>query len=111
MDPMSKILLEVAHERGKQDAKMGEQNWPSVCARELDDSTYAQIYGIPSEQMAKRAYDVAATAGDLTWTDIAIEELAEVVEAPSEAHRRAELIQLAAVCVAWIEAIDRRGAK
>ena len=57
-------------------------------------------------------------AGNCTWAHIAVEEMAEAVEAATDAAQgrgvlaalRKELVQLAAVIVAWIEAIDRRGA-
>jgi hypothetical protein len=37
-----------------------------------------------------------------------VEELCEVLSATSEHHRRDELVQLAAVAIAWIESIDRK---
>jgi len=45
----------------------------------------------------------------MTWAHIAIEELAEVVDAETEEERRAEWVQLAAVCISAIQSIDRNG--
>lgn len=76
-----KVLHEVADERVRQDARWGEQNHL-----------------------------------DFVWTAILGEEVGEVNEAILEGtfgdapmrHVRDELVQVAAVAVAWIEAIDRR---
>lgn len=55
---------------------------------------------------------------DMTWSAILTEEVGEVAQAALEARFngaepgavREELIQCAAVCVAWIECLDRRAA-
>ena len=50
---------------------------------------------------------------DLTWLAILSEEVGEVakglLEEDSPLHIREELVQVAAVAAAWIEAIDIRG--
>lgn len=87
-------------ERHRQDAKWGEQNHPSL--------HWALDYGyIPSETRARGECESAFELGYGSWTHIAFEEFCEAVHAPDEAHRREELVQLAAVCLAWIECIDR----
>jgi len=48
---------------------------------------------------------------DLYWLGVLMEEVGEAAKALIEgkfAHARVELVQCAAVCVAWIECIDRR---
>jgi NTP pyrophosphatase (non-canonical NTP hydrolase) len=48
---------------------------------------------------------------DLYWLGILVEEVGEVSRAVIEGDERGrdkELVEVAAVCVAWIEAIDRR---
>lgn len=75
------VLGEVAEERTRQDGKWGEQNHI-----------------------------------DFVWAAILGEEVGEVSEAVLEQtfsgappkHVRDELVQVAAVAVAWVEAIDRR---
>ena len=95
------ILDEVSAERVRQDAKWGEQNHPIV-------GLYPHRHCISSANDARATCDQAASLNKLSWAHILIEELAEVVESDNEAHAREELIQLAAVCVAAVEAIDRR---
>ena len=80
-DPGLRVPLEIVSERAKQDAKWGEQNHE-----------------------------------DGYWLGILMEEVGEVskeyIEAPyndsGDSELRQELIQVAAVAVAWVEAIDRR---
>lgn len=75
------VLLEVERERGRQDKKWGQQNH-----------------------------------GDAMWSLILGEEVGEACNAvlerlfqgSNDASTRDELIQVAAVAVAWVEAIDRR---
>lgn len=120
------VLAEVARERARQDEKWGEQNHPSGSPAPDGvsvDFHVSAIYEICSEIRAKFLCDTAAARGECTFAHIAIEELCEAVTAacdeastldvsymdgPPEAKTRAELVQLAAVVVAWIEAIDRR---
>lgn len=59
---------------------------------------------------AKRKCGDAQRRGDVTYRDVLEEERAEVLaEVGGSQLQRAELIQLAAVCARWIEAIDRSG--
>lgn len=64
-------------------------------------------YEIPSEQRAQFLCDLHAGSGNLTYAHIALEEFCEVVSEFDAVKRRNELVQLAAVTVAWIEKIDR----
>ncbi|WP_239134632.1 hypothetical protein [Streptomyces sp. SID12488] len=94
-----RVLSEVLAERIRQDAKWGEQNHP--------DGT-----GLPVYRHAARRYrdaaDRNAAAGVLTWRDVSNEEHFEALAESDPVKLRAELVQSAAVKVAWIEAIDRR---
>lgn len=59
---------------------------------------------------AKRRCGEAQARGDVTFRDVLEEERAEVLaEIGGSQLQRAELIQEAAVCVRWIEVIDRSG--
>lgn len=100
------IVAEMLVERSRQDKKWGVQNHPSIIDPDRWGAHYD--YGIPSEAAAKQACDDAAKFGEQTWASIAIEELSESVYAVNDELRREELIQLAAVALAWIECIDRR---
>lgn len=117
-DKTRDVLLEVAYERGRQDARWGEQNWqdvdttltmrPGGCTPER----MAQEYEIPTETRAKVLCETAFARGDGTYAHIAVEELCEAIAAGTNkgpAALRKELVQCAAVFVAWIECIDRRG--
>ena len=111
-----RVLVDVLTERTRQDAKWGEQNHPSVDAVLMGRSggcgpeRMADEYEIPWADRAKALCDDAAERGECTWAHIAVEELCEAVEAAveSDAACRGELVQLAAVIVAWIQCIDRR---
>ncbi len=103
------ILEEITAERARQDEKFGPQSHPSIL--DMPPKSLSSYYEIPLEQRAKDNCELAFSNNEGTWADIALEEFAEVVFAPDEASRRTELVQLAAVCVAWIEDLDRKNAK
>ena len=62
------------------------------------------------EKLSKSITKQAADAGKVDWTKIVLEELCEAFATTSPADLRAELIQTAAVLVAWVEDLDRRAA-
>lgn len=92
------VLAEVASERVRQNAKWGEQNHP--------DGTDATMRADADDIRAH--VERNAANGDLTWHDVLSEEFAEATAETDPARLRAELVQVAAVAVAWVEAIDRR---
>ena len=98
--PIHPILLEVARERASQDAQWGEQNHP--------DGTSIKNKWLAD--MARQITDDNAKDGTITWLDIVNEEIGEASAEEIPANLRAELIQSAAVLVAWVECIDRREA-
>ena len=120
---MSSVLHEILQERHRQNEKWGEQNHPDLrpgLAKylntpdgELDVVEVAEYYGVPTAFEAKALTDTTAAEGNASWVAIAVEELAEAVEAAALGHQialRTEVVQLAAVCVQWAQAIDRRRA-
>jgi len=110
---MKNVLEEVQLERDRQDKKWGQQNHPCLDQVLLNREggctqlRMAQNYSIPSEVMGKQTCDRRFDVGTGTWADIAIEEMCEIVGEFDPVKRREEIIQLAAVCVAWAEKIDR----
>ncbi|MER7213145.1 hypothetical protein ABT340_39290 [Streptosporangium sp. NPDC000239] len=96
---LTHIEEELRAERARQDARWGEQNHP--------DGTGLPIYQHSAHRHREHA-ERAAAAGVLAWRDILQEEVYEALAEGDPATLRAELIQVAAVAVAWIEAIDRR---
>ena len=96
------ILDELYAERMRQAAKFGEQNWP--------DGTGAEIFARQADA-AKVECEKGFKEGTLTWNHILTEEFFEALAEGAESDLRTELVQTAAVCVAWVEAIDRRRSK
>jgi hypothetical protein len=95
------VVREVAQERVAQDAKWGEQNHP--------DGTPGMWHMVTLDPLSRRvACDGAARDGTVTWAHILTEEVAEALAERDPATLRVELLQVAAVAVAWVEAIDRR---
>lgn len=96
------VLSNIREERVRQDTLWGEQNHPQVPPKHLRVGL-----GVCSERSAKFYCESARLDNKMTWAHIAIEEMAEVVDAETEEARRAEWVQLAAVCIAAIQSIDR----
>lgn len=92
------VLEEVAAERIRQDEKWGEQNHP--------DGTGGPEMVFCAE-LSKRMTDQAAQNGTLTYLHILEEEICEAFAETDKQKLRTELIQVAAVAVAWVEKIDR----
>jgi hypothetical protein len=103
------VLAEVRAERARQDATWGQQDHPDATR-----GAFYGDYGIISESDARERCDVAAKDGMCTFAHILIEEVAEAIDAAlidggtHDQDLRKELVQVAAVAVSWIEAIDRR---
>lgn len=94
-------LAGVRAERARQDELWGEQNHP-------DGTSAAMFEGAANDW--RRIVKAAAAKGKLTWRHILLEEAYEALASDDPAELRTELVQVAAVAVAWIEAIDRRTA-
>lgn len=109
------VLAEVDYERAQQDAKWGEQNHRDACPALLDreggasHQRLAEDLEIPTADRARFICQAAFGMGRGHWAAILQEEVSEAVGAiGNDAALRQELVQVAAVAVAWIEAIDRR---
>ncbi len=101
------VLAEVGTERERQESVWGEQNHPDGTGPNLGAwGRYGSMSELASE--ARRVCDRHAAAGTLTWFHILREEYAEAMAEDDPAKLRAELIQVAAVAVQWVAAIDRR---
>lgn len=113
MSNTESVLQGVAAERLRQEAKWGEQNHPNGTGAEgllLDDVSDPR-HGIRRFKALRNdaivQTDLRATDGTLTYADIFVEEVFEALAEEDPARLRAELIQCAAVAVAWVEKIDR----
>lgn len=106
---------EVLRERRRQDAKWG-------CQAHLEDyiggvngpqgpahaQARADWYGVPAEDVAKAHCREASQAKTVTWFDVLLEEVCEALGAETIDDLRGEVVQVAAVALAWLEALDLR---
>lgn len=92
-------LNDVLAERRRQHEKWGEQNLPDGYSSFSDRVRAAQ---------ARDACNRAASEHTVTWRHVLMEEVAETLAESDPDLLRAELVQVAAVALQWIEAIDRR---
>lgn len=104
------VLTEVAQERAAQEAKWGQQNHPNgtgpyVLGDVLTNGGHRYAVGLA--RWAKARTDLLAESGRCTYEAILTEEWAEALAESDPTRLRAELVQVAAVAVAWIEKIDR----
>lgn len=95
----SRVVGHVYSERGRQDARWGEQNHPDGTGSDLDRRLAVQ---------ARSRCEQAFAEGKGTWRHVLAEEVGEAFAESDPESLRAELVQVAAVAAAWIEAIDRR---
>jgi hypothetical protein len=114
------VLADVAKERSRQDSKWGQQDHLDLVPGSADDpATLADVtrtHLMPLADDVRRLVDRLAGEGRSSWVLIALEELAEALEAAAllDGTRRSvdalrtEVVQLAAVAVQWAQAIDRR---
>lgn len=113
------VVSEVAEERARQDEKWGEQNhpdgWTAPFALMMEQGLDVRDDALATElaDIFRARADALAEQGIITWADILLEEVFEALGEAGAPVRdpsrlRGELIQVAAVAVAWVEAIDRR---
>lgn len=86
-------------ERLAQLLKFGDQRHP--------DGTGLPVYQHSADRYRDHA-DRAAASGHLAWRDVLLEEVYEALAESDPARLRAELVQVAAVCAAWIADLDQR---
>jgi hypothetical protein len=100
LGPDAGILGEVQAERDRQDAKWGEQNHP--------DGTGISPAQTKLADSARAACQQVFAEGRGDWAHVLFEEVREALAESDPGLLRAELVQVAAVAVAWAAAIDRR---
>lgn len=94
------LWWDIKDERMRQQDKHGDQG-------HLPDGT-GGLVAVDAANRAKALTDRHAVTGDLTWKDILDEEVREAFAEGNPVLVREELIQVAAVALAWIAAIDSR---
>jgi hypothetical protein len=102
MSGTAKVIAAVVDERKRQDDKWGEQNHYNGTGGES-----AKHWANVLRRDCERAFQ----DGRGTWAHILDEEVAEALAESDPAKLRAELIQVAAVAVAWVEKLDREAAQ
>jgi hypothetical protein len=108
------ILAELAAERARQTAKHGDQSHlPDGTGPRMAAPTYGLDYRDAYAEYAKARCKAASqnegSDGSITFEHILTNEWAEAIAESDPRALRAELVQVAAVAVQWIEAIDARG--
>jgi len=96
------ILAAIIQERARQDDKFGP-----VDHLRLPNGT-GDGHAVNQLRYARQDYTWAEEAGTLTMGHILREEFWEAMTESDDDKLRAELIQVAAVCVKWCEIIDAR---
>lgn len=105
----SRALMAVVNERARQNAKWGEQNYPNGTGPDKLPMPYGSgswSASVAAERLTLLT-NCAAQVGRCTWLHILREEVFEAFAEADQTKLRAELIQVAAVAVQWVEAIDR----
>jgi hypothetical protein len=105
------VLLEVREERARQFARYGPN-------RENADGTgpavawLSPICRVPAdivEPLFRHDYEMRELEdGAPTWMALVREEVAEAFKEEDPLRLRAELLQVAALCVSWMEKLDER---
>lgn len=107
----TEVLLQVREERARQFAQYGDNS-------DLEDGTgplkpwlsplrQSAAYEIERE-LRKEYLNHEAAHGKPTWMHLIREEVAEAFMEDDPARLRAELLQVAALAVSWIEKLDAR---
>jgi hypothetical protein len=99
------VLEEVRGERRRQDAKFPDQHLPDGTGGSWSEAHYRNLL-----DRVRLINDSHAQTGEATWESVLAEEVFEALLEADPVALRAELIQVAAVAVRWIEDIDQRGA-
>jgi len=104
---MQEILDKIVEERNRQEILWKEQNHDSINSI-LEEDEINKYYGIPSIEEAQYVCQLSNDIGELSWADIFLEEVCEAICTKDEQHRKEELIQCAALCISWVQAIERK---
>lgn len=100
--PTDDVLMDVARERQRQRDRFGLQSYP-------DTSETPTL--VLDELEAKMLCIEAQQSGMLSWTHLLGEDVAEAISEAMAGRPdllRDALIETAATCCAWVEALDRR---
>lgn len=111
------VLGELRAERARQTAKHGDQahlpdgTGPLCILRDIpayENAARADWLATWAKHRTKAASQNEGGDGTITFEHILTEEWAEAIAEDDPSALRAELIQVAAVAIQWVEAIDQR---
>jgi hypothetical protein len=97
MGAVADVVCEVIEERKRQHAKWGEQDFANGTGPDFRASA----------RVRRENCEYAHRHGGLTYLHILDEEVYEAFAESDPVKLRAELIQVAAVAVQWVEKLDR----
>ena len=106
MTAETRIAAEALAEIGRQVERWGEQNHPDISR--YDHAPSARSEYRDRANRWKAANDGRAMIDSTAWDGILLEEVYEALAEADPAQLRAELVQVAAVAMNWIGALDRR---
>lgn len=104
----TRVLIDVANERVRQDLKWGQQNHPDGTGPHLPYRPYQAVSMLAAANAARARCQANTPAGTDNWWDIWMEEIHEAGAASTEEELYTELIQAAAVNINWAASIRRR---
>lgn len=99
------LFLDILDERAYQDDRFGEQNRPNFHPLSVVLGLHPAYARMADKQKVINA--ARSRRKTLGWDGILMEEAYEAIAESDPARLREELVQVAAVAQAWIEAIDR----
>lgn len=94
----SDVFQQMLAERAHQIAKHGDKDHPDGVNQNL----------IPALMHIQELVGVRQEIGAVSWVEILAEEFLEVATEPDPVKLKAELVQVATVCAAWIHWLERR---
>lgn len=98
MSSVHDVLCDVRDERSRQDQKWGRQDHP-------DGTGVGMLAELGAELEAAARHALSESP---TYAAILAEEVGEALQESNPTRLREELVQVAAVAVAWVQLIDRR---
>lgn len=107
MSKTSKVLMDVFVERVRQEARYGDVN-KSTESGTGPETRWLLPYTTDSAQQIEKElradYEEFEDEAPVTWAHLVREEIAEAFELdPDDPRLVSELIQVAALCVSWVE--------
>lgn len=95
--PLATVTRQLCHELRRAQKKLPDQHLPNGTGKRWDANQAG---------LAREKCKLASASGQLTWRDVLTEDYFEALAETDPAKLRAELIQVAAVALRWVQDID-----